>query len=219
MKRIKSIVLTALLAVSSVSYAQFANSSSGSHSSSSGIDGWMSAWVEYNPIKTEIQEEDFSLTGFSGGVSRAFSISQDAPLLVETGVGIQYANGSKTISGTKVELDLLSAKVPINILFGIEVPNSNLLLFPFAGVTLRYNISGELKIKSDYLDTKSDVFDEDKMGEDNTFGRFQAYWQIGAKVQLGQLNIGVSYGKDFQEIWEKGESKLQTTSITLGYVF
>ena len=235
MKGSRFFVVASLLAISSGAYAQFTNASSGSSMSSSGIDGWTGVWAEYNPIKLGSDNEDISLSGFSAGGSRTFSITQDIPLLVETGVGVQYASGSKTISmedyygdkvDVKTELDIFSAKVPVNLLFGFEIPNSNITVFPFVGVTLRFNISGNMKLSDDWGSIKMKVFDEDDVKEKmatigrngNAFERFQVCWQIGAKACVGgNFIVGVSYGKDMMEI-SKG-NKIQTTSISVGYTF
>jgi hypothetical protein len=73
-----------------------------------------------------------------------------------------------------------------------------------------------------------DLFDEDDMGKDNTFKRFQAGWQIGAKARFnGGFTIGVAYGSDFSNIWEakakgsssKAKAKVNTTTLTIGYAF
>lgn len=210
MKGIRFVIVASLLAISSCAYAQFTNASSVSSKSSAGIDGWTGIWAEYNPIKFETDGEDISLSGFSAGGSRAFCVGSS--LLIETGVGIQYASGSKSMDGMKVEIDLFSAKVPVNILLGFEVPNSSLSIYPFAGVVLRCNITGNLTVNKQEVD----VFDEDEMND--TWERFQAYWQIGAKARLGEnFMVGVSFGKDLMEIAE--ECKMQTTSISVGYTF
>lgn len=228
MKGIKFIVATSLLAISSGAYAQFANSSSRASVSSVSIDGWTGVWAEYNPIKIENDDDDMKMTGFSGGVSRAFSISQDSPLLLEAGVGVQYASGSRNVElfgyKWKNELNILSVKAPVNLLYGFEVPNSNISIYPFVGVTLRGNLSGEMTFKADGETLKADIFDEDKMNEEfyplkiDAFERFQVGWQIGAYVRLGEnIMVGASYGKDMSDIQK--DCKLQTTSIIVKYTF
>ena len=118
---------------------------------------------------------------------------------------------------------MFSAKVPINFVYDFALPNSTISIDPFVGLSLRYNISGKLSDDDNDLD----VFDKDDMGSsDSTFKRFQAGWQIGAKVRFeGGFMAGVSYGSDFSNIWEvkSGSSKVKAnssaTTITIGYTF
>ena len=214
MKGINFFVVASLLAISSGAFAQFTNASSNSSKSSSSIEGWTGIWAEYNPIKLEA-ETDISFTGFSGGVSRTFSISQGSPLLIETGVGIQYASASQSDNGLKEEIDLLSVKVPVNFLFGFEVPNGNVSIYPFAGVTMRINATGNYKSTYNGDTSKGSLFDKDKMYD--PWGRFQIYWQVGVKACLGKFLAGFSYGKDLMDI--NKSCKMQTTSISVGYIF
>lgn len=172
-----------------------------------GTDGWTEIWVEYNPIKLEYETNYDSYTGFSGGISRTFSISQGSPLLIETGVGIQYANYHEN----SYKEDLLSVKVPVNFLFGFELPNGNVSFYPYAGVTMRINAIGNF----DNGAFKGSLFDKDVMYY--PWGRFQIYWQVGLKACLGKILVGFSYGKDMMEIADG--LKMQTTSISVGFSF
>lgn len=235
MKRIKFFAVAACLAISSGAYAQFTNNSSSSSSTSVNPDGWSTVWVEYNPIKVKFDVsgvDDESLTGFSAGYSKAFSISQGYPIFLEAGVGLQYANYSDSekvyISGfgtvtVDQDITIWSAKVPVNLLYKYDLPNSNISIAPFVGATLRYNLSGTLKYEAAGYSEKYDLFDDDDMDDANfldgeSWKRFQIGWQIGVKARVGQhFMAGISYGNDFSEIAYK--STIQTTSITLGYTF
>ena len=96
---------------------------------------------------------------------------------------------------------------------------------PFIGATLRYNLSGTLKYEVSSLDysEKYDLFDKKDMEEINfldgkAWKRFQLGYQIGLKARFGQnFMAGLSYGNDLSEIAYK--TKVQTTSITVGYTF
>lgn len=230
----KMLFTAAMLMLSSVSFAQFSNSSSSSSSEVS-TDGWSTIWVEYNPMKVKFDVsgvDDKSLTGFSAGYSQAFGLSQNTPIFLEAGIGVQYANYSDSerinFEGYgKVNVDqditIWAAKVPVNFLYCYSIPNSSIKIAPFAGVTLRYNISGTLKYEAEGESVKYDLFKKSDMEEidfldGKEWKRFQIGWQIGLKARFGQsFMAGVSYGSDFSEIAYK--SKIQTTSITIGYTF
>ena len=241
MKKIKFLALAALLAINSGAYAQFTNTTTSTSSSSVNTDGWSTVWVEYNPIKLKLDiqgAEDKSMTGFSAGFSKAFSISQGTPVFLEAGIGLQYAkysaskpdsnNDDDSYSGYYYSMDddedeygdyslgditLWSAKVPVNLLYNYAIPNSNISLAPFVGATLRYNVSGTIKAGNKDVD----LFDKKDMGE-VCWERLQFGWQIGVKARFGQNYMaGISYGNDFSEITKKG--KIQTICLAIGYTF
>ena len=215
MKCIKTFAVTVLLTVSASAFAQFTNSGSGSSASMSDQKGWSTFYVEWNPSSFRPSHGDGeSFTGFSVGYNHATSISSTIPLFVETGVGVQYSYWS---SDDDMDMSLLSAKVPIQLLYAWQLPNSSVTLIPHAGLNLRFNILG----KASYEDWEEDInlFDKDDMGSsDATWKRFQIGWQIGVKARFNKgFMIGVSYGTDFSEICKK--VKIGTTSITLGCTF
>lgn len=228
MKRIKFFAVVACMAISSGAYAQFTNSSSHSSSANVNTDEWSTIWVEYNPMKVKFDAkgvDDQSLTGFSAGYSRTFSVSQSVPLFLEAGLGLQYANYSESLDyedyygddeSIEEKFTMWSVKAPVNLLYNFAIPNSSISLAPFAGVTLRYNVSGTLKYEADDESVKCDIFDKEDMGE--AWKRFQIGWQIGVKARFGQnFMAGLSYGSDLSEIAKK--TKLQTVSLTIGYTF
>lgn len=258
MKKIKFFAVAAFLAVATSASAQFSNSGTKS-SSTSGIstDGWSSVWVEWNPSTMKIDRDNVdneSFTGFSLGYSQAFGITAGTPLFLEVGLGIQYSFKTRDMAeeldlddddleyvDPKAKFNLLSAKIPVNLMYAFQIPNSSVTLMPFAGVNLRYNISGKQKMEwnfddeiIDYMedeygrDWREDLgfeeedinlFDKKDMGgEKNTWKRFQLGWHIGAKARISdKYLIGLSYGTDFSELSKK--TKIATTSITLGYIF
>lgn len=224
MKKFRFIAVFALLSICATSFAQFTNSSSSSSSTSSG-DEWNTFWVEWNPSTFDPSKGDGqSFTGFSAGVSHAFSLSSSSPLFIEGGIGVQYSFYSEDMDDYyeyTQKVNMFSIKAPINFVYRYNLPNSNVSLCPFAGVTLRYNLSGKMKYEyedsDDDDDDDWDLFDKDDMGG-NQFKRFQIGWQIGAKAIFNnKVSLGVSYGSDFSEIQKK--VKVKTTSISLGFIF
>lgn len=227
MKKVKFLAVFALLLVCATSYAQFANSSSASSSTSS-AEEWSTFWVEWNPSSFEPSKGDGqSFTGISAGYSKSFGVSSNLPLFVEGGLGLQYSFYSEDYSDDDFDMTekvaMFSIKVPVNLVYRYNLPNSNISLCPFAGVTLRYNLSGKLKYEFEDEEEDEDydfnLFDKDDMGsKDETWKRFQIGWQIGAKAIFNnKVSLAVSYGSDFSEIVKK--TKVKTTTISLGFVF
>lgn len=265
MKAIKFIAVAALLAVSTAASAQFTSSSKSSYSASS-TDGWSTFYLQWNPSSISPDKGDSeSFTGFSVGYSKAFGLSQGLPLFIEAGIGLQYSFKNEDIAedvadilgvdeddvldicDPKEKFSMFSLKVPVNLVYNWQIPNSSVALAPFVGVTLRYNLSGknkmewnldsdvEKELKDDYEyyygdegdemfeedfgDKDVNLFDKDDMGsKDATWKRFQIGWQIGVNARINnKFLVGLSYGSDFSEIFKK--AKIKTTSITLGYCF
>lgn len=207
---------------------------------------WQNFYLQWNPmsIVTERKtEDDQSMTGFSLGYNRSWSLAKDMPLFIESGLGIQYSffhvdadpfndnddDSTDPAKQYKTYLGLFSAKLPVNIVYKWQASPSVAIL-PYAGLTARYNITGTQyndDIDEDGFTTKKikemekgkDPFDKKDMGsKDNTYNHFQLGWQIGIKGHFNNgLLLGLSYGKDFSEISKK--RTVSITSITVGYNF
>jgi len=229
MKKIKFIVAAMFLAVSSSAFAQFTSSSS--QSSNVNANGWSTFYFQLNPSKISVDikdSKDQSFTGLTLGYNRAFSVSSSLPVYFETGIAVQYSF-FKNDDDDDYETDdyhyhMVSAKVPLNILYNFKIPNSTIEIAPYLGAILRYNIWGEEKVTFSYKnkdgeDKTYNLFDKKDMdGSDYTWNRFQIGWQIGVNARFSnKFLLGLSYGSDFFEIYKK--AKINTTSITLGYCF
>lgn len=223
MKAIKIFAVAALVAVSTSASAQFSN---GPSKSTSGAEGWSSLWVEWNPSTWNYDvknADDESFNAFSVGYSQAFNVAPGTPLFLEAGLGVQYS--FKTLEDEDdyyyyyddedLKYNGFSVRIPVNLIYKFDLPNSSVSLMPFVGVNARYNLSGKLS----YGDESRDLFDKKDMGSEKaTWNRFQLGWNIGVKARLGGSFIaGVSYGKDFSEIAKK--TKISTTTVSIGYAF
>jgi len=247
MKMTKLFIAAAMLAVSATASAQFTNTAKTGSSSAVDTDGWGTFYLQWNPstIKIDVNGiDDQSFTGFSVGYNHAFGIVKNTPLFIETGVALQYSfytvNWKDDLKTTVPNCDpedkynMLSAKVPVNLIYKFNIPNSNVAIAPYFGANLRFNISGKSKTEfnedagyeidkenweNKYGKIEKDLFDKKDMeSKDATWKRFQIGWQIGANAHFGEnFLLGISYGSDFSELYKK--AKINTTSITLGYKF
>ena len=210
-----------------------------SSNASSDLRGWNSAWVEWNPstFKIDVKDADNqSFTGFSAGYSHAFGIMPSKPVFVEAGLGVQYSHyeekfqeehqdyysGDSWMVNTHQSFDMWSVKIPVNLLYKYDMPNSSVSLMPFVGANLRYNVSATRHDNTgdNYgMPSEFNLFDEDDMGSSkNTWSRFQVGWNVGVKALFGKhIMAGLSYGNDLSEIAKK--TKISTTTISVGYVF
>lgn len=202
--------------------------------------GWQYGWLQYNSGSTRSDYAYYNKMKFSGvslGYSKTFGISDRWPLYLDAGIGVQYSYDKITASLTQEDKSIqystkkfrmLSAKIPVNITYKYDIPNINLSVLPFFGLNFRFNIlasqntdniimkNGEISYQDKHTEN---CFDSDDMGKsDYTWNRFQAGWELGVKaIYDNKYMLGLSYGKDFNEIGKN--TKIHTTSLTLGYIF
>lgn len=243
MKKIFVLAIMAMFTL--VSQAQIVSSRSSrvTTTTTQGLyEDYNTIYLQWNPSSLVPKEGDsYSFTGFSAGYNHAFSVSQNIPLYVEAGIGIQYSfwsgdtyfpykmgerNYEEKIKDCKIKL--LSAKVPLSIAYKFEIPNSFISIIPNAGIDLRFNFLA--KLNNDNWKESINLFDEDlsylinEGGYDfklrETWKRFQVGWHVGVNVMFNNtFMIGGSYGTDFTTIWNYFDCKMRTGSITLGYCF
>lgn len=229
--------------------AQFSNSGR-SNATISDNSGWNTIYVEWNPSTMSFSGKnkdkiDFygGFTGFSIGYSRSILITSNLPLFVEAGVAGQFSYKSETKSSNYYDesttLSFFSLKLPVNLMYKLNISNSQVSLLPFVGVTFRGNVWGKMKWKEydnyyeEYDDFSSSLFDED-MGylvgyhiqddeddydeKDYIWKRFQIGWQAGLKAYIAnKFVVGGSYGIDFNRITKN--YKVRTATISFGYTF
>ncbi len=214
MKKMKLIVMAMLLACTTSSFAQ-------------DTTPWKGVRVSYDYTMASIDYEGADDKNFNGATVsyvHAFNIVKNMPLFVETGAGLSFASYSDSEEGEGYKeewsTNLFSAKIPVNLVYKFNI-NDQFTLRPYTGFYLRANISGKEKTEwsgeGDSGDESSNLFDEDDMGKDGTWNRFQFGWQIGTTLDYKQYNIGINYGLDFNEIAEK--TKTSSLSVVFGYNF
>lgn len=184
------------------------------------------------------------LNAFTIGYNRAINVVPSIPLYVEFGAALQYAFYSDEASNedkgsyytskytVKYTGHILTAKVPVSLLYHIAIPNSDFAFEPFAGVDFKYNISGSGKQKEteeysyrgndpeiDEETTKIDNFFDKKKCDGHPANRFQAGWHVGANFVYKKAFIGISYGQDFSKFHDDIDLKFNTLSATLGCRF
>ena len=261
--KIKFLALVAAMMISTTSFAQFSQSKSSSNSSNEIAKGWNSLYVQYNSIGTSYSLSSFDygdeyqkaidnsglsdkLNAFSIGYNRAINLTPSTPLYLEVGAALQYAFYSDEATEKdryeevtlKYTANMLTAKVPVSLLYHIDIPNSDFAIEPFVGIDFKYNILGSVKQKlteieehdnvggSGYYDddvyeetTKiNNIFDKKKC-DGHQANRFQAGWHVGANFVYKKAFIGISYGQDFSKFHDDIDLKFNTLSATLGCRF
>ena len=162
MKKVLFIMMASLLTIVTNMFAQTTSSTTSIAASEVYTNGWNSIWGEWNPSTFVVDEkgsDNQSFTGFSLGFSHSVSLSRTSPLFMEVGLGGQYSfyekewyeeesyespyEGTVTfMSRRSRKLNMWSIKAPISLLYRYDIPNSVVSLMPYAGIDLRFNISG-----------------------------------------------------------------------------
>lgn len=251
--KIKFLALVAAMMISTTSFAQFSQSKNCSNSSNEISKGWNSLYVQYNSIGTSYSLSSFNdryddygdeyqkaidnsglsekLNAFSIGYNRTINLTPSAPLYLEIGAALQYAFYSDDYSDDysnyyyKFTGSMLTAKVPVSLLYHVAIPNSDFAIEPFAGIDFKYNIIGTAKAKSEntynnktYEEKIDNIFDK-KDCDGHQANRFQAGWHVGANFVYKKAFIGISYGQDFSKFHDDIDLKFNTLSATLGCRF
>ncbi|MBR5899578.1 MAG: outer membrane beta-barrel protein [Muribaculaceae bacterium] len=132
-------------------------------------------------------------------------------------------------------LSYMNIAVPVSLAYKFQVKDK-IAITPFAGVVLKCNLLAEEtydveltklaeeSIYKEYLveyleDYKNDInyFDEENVGKDFVWNRFQVGWNIGVGVDFNRCYVGVSYGSDFTDLGKLVKSS--NWAISLGYNF
>lgn len=249
--KIKFLALAAAMMISTTSFAQFSQSKNFSNSNNEISKGWNSLYVQYNSIGTSYSLSSFdygdeyqkaidkyglseNLNAFTIGYNRAINLTPSTPLYLEVGAALQYAFYSDDVDlddygefTLKYTGNMLTAKIPVSLLYHVAIPNSDFAIEPFAGIDFKYDIIGTAKREETYKYYGETKKDEDKL--DNIFdkkkcdghqaNRFQVGWHVGANFVYKKAFIGISYGTDFSKFHDDIDLKFKTLSATVGYRF
>lgn len=197
MKKMRMIVLAAIAAISMSATAQ---------------ESFSTFYAQYNIASMKLSYDGYSdsesLNGVTLGYNYAIPLMDSTPLYLEVGAAGQYYFKSK--DGAK--LNMASAKIPVSVLYGIEV-SDGIFIDPFAGLYARFNIWGEEKYDGESVDLFKDW-------EDGGAGakRFQFGVQAGVRARFNdKFTVGISYALDLNEFME--HTKIHSLDLTLGLNF
>lgn len=172
--------------------------------------------------------ESMSLNGFGVEYIHGFSLSRQLPMFIELGAKINMGFGSAEDpddSDYYTSVQMLRVNVPVSFAWRFNI-GGDMAITPFAGLDFRVNALARAKYNEpgDEYDWYS-LFDEDEMGEDETWNRFQMGWHIGARFEYNRLSFAVSGGTDFIKAYCYSEDGYKShvgtgnLAITLGYRF
>lgn len=150
------------------------------------------------------------------------------PLYLQYGAGLQYTTGKIDIFSKDARFNMLSAKVPVNVMYVHTFSKFNISVMPYAGLNVRCNLLAQSKDKYEDWDEEGEeivkitnMLSEDDMDGD-PFNRFVMGWQVGAKVAYDRYMLGIGYEGPVTSLY-KIEDGVRTTvgyvNISLGIKF
>ncbi len=237
MKRI--LFFSAMAAVALVASAQRANDSDSwmgdSHPSSYNLVGVSYDNTSLNGKNYEFTEDhkSMSLNGFGLEYTRGFGLSSVNPMYLEAGIKLNMGFGSKSYEDVydseKVSVQMMRLSVPVSFAWRFAA-GDNIAITPYAGIDFRINVMGRAKSEEEYNGQKHEydwvnIFDEDEIGEDDTWNRFQMGWHIGVRAEYSRAFLGISYGTDFIKAYSYNDEDFKShvstgnLAVTLGYRF
>lgn len=174
-------------------------------------NGWKTFGIEY--INGSFSDDLYARSGYEDGNSfiggavnytQAFSITRSVPLFLELGIGGQFSYCTSAVK-------YVSVKIPVNLIYDIQIPNTKINLDPYVGLNLRGNVWGDSHGENLFKDDDYDAY------------RFQIGAHAGVKARFNnKFFIGIGYGFDFNKIVDTPivkEIKINELSISTGIVF
>ena len=159
----------------------------------------------YSPLNLKAEGDGDSETEEMNALSlnwaQARALTTAYPVYLQYGVGLQYAwktdSENEGDFSYKSTTSFLTAKIPVNLMYCFNVPQTNVALMPYVGLNLQGHILGQNNYKLTYdgesESEKMSFFSEDDMGEDGAYNRIVLGWQIGAKVAFNKYFVGIAY--------------------------
>lgn len=218
-----------------------------SSKSSSDVEGFGTLYVQYSPSKMKSKDHSSSGSTNVNAVSLGYSYAMPLggiPLYLEFGAAAQYffksenetyddydidyetGEYSRTTIKAKAKFSMLSVKIPINIMYSIDISDA-FSIQPYAGVYGRINIFAKQKYEAGGESETYDMFNKSDIKElsgkeDFVWKRFQVGWNAGVKFRIAKkVSIGAGYYMDIMKIMSYKEHKtnFQGIDLTLGLTF
>lgn len=142
-----------------------------------------------------------NLNGVTVGVAQERALPVSLPLSYEYGADLMAVFGN--------DMTLVSAIVPVNLMYTIDI--DKIQLIPFAGLNLTAHIIGQTK---DGGETLNWFKDDDGEG---AFKRFQLGAQFGAKAVYEKYIFGISYQPSITKLADY--TNLNILKVSVGILF
>lgn len=167
-------------------------------------------------------EESLSLNGLGLEYIHGFGLSRSLPMYFETGLKWDMGFGAwEPNDYEKNSYKMMRVNVPVSYAWRFNFGN-DFTLTPYAGLDFRFNVLAKSKFEMEGNEYDwINLFDKEKVGENNTWNRFQFGWHVGVRAEYSHVFLGFSYGTDFIKAYSYKKSQVSTgnLTVTLGYRF
>ncbi len=223
MKTFKYLLSAAMLTLAATASAQFANSGSSGGGFSLGTvktDDYSRFKVSYLNASfsydTDYSYDSESLNGASIEYLYGKHITQNLPLFIEYGLNFSWGTHSDSEHDVDIKFNMMHLTVPVNVAYKLSL-NDDFSIDPFVGLGARFNVLAKESYDDGYYDKSYSMFDEDDMGKDDTWNRFQLCGQVGVGICFQQFYLGYEYSWNFMELAKK--LKMNTNYVSVGINF
>ena len=215
--------------------AQFVQSSGKPSGTSSAADPealFSTVDFTYSPMTINASSGNGSdsadMTGLSINWSQARLLTNQLPLYLQYGAGLQYSwyKDSDSYEGDyysysySATTSFLTLSVPVNVVCNFAVPNTPISVMPYLGLSANLHILGQTTttMEEDGVEESKtySFFSEDDMGSSSsTYNRFVLGWQVGAMVSLDKYFLRFGYSGPVTNLYSQGEFKINTSQVNL----
>lgn len=188
----KSIKLFAVIAMMTICGTMFAQTNNYLRAS------FTNAMIKTSTMGLSLKQ---NLNGVSVGVAQERSLPISLPISYEYGVDFMAAFGD--------DMTLVSAIVPVNLMYTINI--DKIKLVPFAGLNLTAHIIGQTKFEGETFNWfKGD-------DEEGAYNRFQLGAQFGAKAIYEKYVFSISYQPSITKLTDY--TNLNLLNVSVGILF
>lgn len=182
--------------------------------------------LTYSPVTLKASGNGTSISAsmdaFSANWAQTMSLTDTQPIFLQYGAGLQYAWGGdkETSYGTtfKNTISFLTAKIPVNVLYRLDIPNTEYAFVPYFGINLQGHILGQATYSYNNVSETTNYFSKDDMGE-GRYNRFVVGWQIGARLTYQRYFLGIAYEGPITNLYKENNVKLNMSQINLSLGF
>ena len=230
----------ALLAPSILSAQNFIQVESGSDpvtvpSIVKSLDTFSTFSFAYNPVTpNSICNREYGIDkmdAFSLAWNEATRITKFKPMYLGYGLGVQYSfdkdvftkdytgKDGSSFQNVKHEdyLRFITAKVPVELLFRIGIPNTNIAVVPFGGFDALLHVVGKKMLSVDlgpeYGSEFTNLFNQEEFPL--PLRRFNVDWHIGMKLMFNRFLIGASYEAPIIPLYKGDDMKISSNQLNL----
>lgn len=196
--------------------------------------GYETVEVAYSPTFMLEDGKTYYMHGINAEVHYNIPLSKQTPVNLQAGLGFKYNNYRKStnmdwnyfvahtpnyqqypekpnLNLGKVEdkIDLIAFYIPVNVTYDIKLPNSNVVITPYAGLRFSFNFTTSMSSSNKltaYSQRKGYPIPEYQRlnimtAEADAWKLFNIGWQAGVNARLTRrFYTGIGYTMDFMNI-------------------